>query len=182
MPAVARRIAAPLLLAALLAAPSSAAAQPRCQFATGGDGLAVTIAMRGTAGLRLRVDWGDGTVETVRRLDEARERGYIRHEYAAAGRYTVTAEARDPAGGGCRLEATLDVPYPMPDDEDSLAVLPPAGAGPDEPDVEEPPAREQAPASVPTIAPREPPAGGGGPLQEIGRTIRGWLGSLFGGR
>lgn len=130
------RIATALALAAMVLVPGTASGQPRCQFATSGDGLAITIAMRGTAGLRLRLDWGDGTLESVRRLDQARERGYIRHEYAKAGRYTITAEAREPTGGGCRLESELDVPYPAATDADSLALLPQPGAGPDESDPE----------------------------------------------
>lgn len=136
MSAVETRIAAGLALAVMALIPATAAAQPRCQFATSGDGLAITIAVRGTAGLRLRLDWGDGTVESVRRLDDARERGYIRHEYATAGRYTIVAEARDPTGGGCRLESELDVPYPAATDSDSLTLLPQPGTGPDEPDPE----------------------------------------------
>jgi hypothetical protein len=174
------RIGASLLVGLFLIWPSVAAAQPRCQFATGGDGLAVTIAMRGTAGLRLRIEWGDGTTESVRRLDEARERGYIRHEYAAAGRYTIRAEAREPTGGGCRLEAELDVPYPTPKDEDSQTLLPSAGAPPDEPDDEPPPLPTVAPrATRPTDRP--PPSLLAQALEALGRAI-GALGDWLWGR
>ena len=173
MPVLTRRIAAPLLALALALPAAAASGQPVCQFATGGEGMVLTIVLKGAPGLSLRVNWGDGEATSVRRLDELRDRGYIRHEYRTAGDYDVAVDARDPSGAGCQLNIRVTVPYETPDEEETRALLPPPGAPDDLPD-DEPPA-------LPTVAPR--PTQPSGPpglslLERILRAIGGAIGAV----
>jgi hypothetical protein len=125
---VTRRLS--FLLALLLGLlPSAAAAIPVCKFATGGRDLTLSIALQGSPGLRLSVDWGDGTSSsTTRRLVQSRGRAYLSHTYAAPGQYAVTIDAADADGAGCRMQISPEVPYEGGDDPDSRALLPSAGA------------------------------------------------------
>lgn len=122
------RTAAALVGAALLALAAAEPAAAACQFATGGNGLAVTVAVRAEGGQRLSVDWGDGTTTaTARSITPNRARLHVRHVYAAAGQYQIVMRT---SGGAttCQVGLLASVPYDGGDDADSRALLPPADA------------------------------------------------------
>jgi hypothetical protein len=180
-------IAALGLFAAL--APAGADAVPVCRFATGGRDLTLSIAMSGTPGLTLTVDWGDGEVSsTARPSTQTRGRAFLSHTYAAAGQYPVQIEIADATGGGCKMQINPEVPYDGGDDPESRAMLP----GPRDPPSSDslpdfalgaalaeadPPPRGPSRSDENRGRPEEPADSGG-----IGGLIRSLLGRLLGSR
>jgi hypothetical protein len=90
---------------------ASAQSAPACQVASDRDGLAVTVAVLGSPGLQLRVDWGDGAFDVARRpTGPGRGRAFLRHEYASAGTYAIRATATTPSGAGCAVDLVAQLP------------------------------------------------------------------------
>jgi hypothetical protein len=114
----------------LAAWPALVAAQsiPSCQLASRREDLTVTVAMRTSPGMVLRVEWGDGTVEeTSRPTSGNRGRAFLRHEFPAPGSYTVKATAAAPDGRGCGTTITAQLPDTSEVGQAAAAVLPGSG-------------------------------------------------------
>jgi hypothetical protein len=145
---------------------------PACQFASEVQGQTVTIAVLGSSGIQLRVDWGDGQLDSTARPTSAeRGRAFLRHDYAAPGTYTVKASATTLQGRGCGMEDLFDVPAFTNVGGAAAEVLP----------------SRDAPASSDQVADRElgqamaearvvEPPRGPSLLELLGR----WIGSIFG--
>jgi hypothetical protein len=170
------RVGAVALVVAAAAWPISVTAQsiPACQIATSRDGQTVTVGVRASPGIVLRVEWGDGTVdETVRATSPNRGRAFLRHEYAAPGTYAVRASATIPNGPGCVVGVSAQLPDTSDVGPGAAAVLPPPGRTRSSDEVEDRELGESmAEAPVPVAPPRSRT-----PLE----VIRDFLGSLFGG-
>jgi hypothetical protein len=130
-----RLIAVVLASAAVLAAPSPASAA--CQFAAAsGEGLTVWVGLRGDPGVRLRVEWGDGSVSQAPVSRAGGNRALLRHTYTAPGSYTMRlATVGDPLN--CVVEQTVELPYDGGDEPEALDIIPAERrGGPDDAEVE----------------------------------------------
>ena len=181
---IARCCAAALVLS-LVALPAPAAAQRGCDWVFDARGMTVTVALRGSAGARLSVNWGDGTASTSRRVLSADgDRAHLVHRYDTPGSYDVVAEAVAPTGS-CTSASDAELPAAEEDDDDgdafTAAILPASGEPTPEADhtFEQPKAMAR-PVPRAQLPNPEPPRAG--VVDTVVRAVRGFLSGLFGGR
>ncbi len=167
-----RWLGSALLLGGLLGAARPVPVEAACAFQTATEGMVVAVLLDGDPGVRVHVDWGDGTATTSAPTPPTSGRARLLHRYGSPGTYPIDVSATANSGIGCGTRLEVDVPNDEPADAAASAVVRPP------PDADE--AGEAETAEVP-VAPTATPAGsGGGPSG--GQGILGFLEGLFGRR